>query len=106
MSLYTRKDTYKITRRLYYLLRNHHNWISFKKLRGASGLYEAGGGGEDVSITLDHRKEIIPTLIHEALHHWYPDWSESTVERHETQIANALSTRQIKNILKVLAETV
>lgn len=102
MSLYSKQDTYKVTRRLYYLIRNHYKWISFKKLRGASGLYDVEG--ENISISIDHRREIIPSLIHEALHHWHPDWSETKVLRHESQIMNALTPRQVKNILKLWAQ--
>lgn len=100
---YTKSDIYKVTRRLYYLIRNHPEYIVFKKLRGVCGFYQID---EVISINLDYRKEIIPTLIHESLHHWHPEWSETKVSQNESMIVNNLSTRQVKNILKILAENI
>jgi hypothetical protein len=100
---HNKSDIYKITRRLYYLLRHHADYIVFKKIRGACGYYL---NDKSISINLDYRKEIIPTLIHEALHHWHPDWSETKVLNNERMIINNLSMRQIKNILRVLAENI
>jgi hypothetical protein len=101
---YTRSDIYNITRRLYYLIRTHPNWIVFRKIRGACALYETEGN--EVWITIDHRKDLIPGLVHEALHHWHPDWSETKVENNERMIVNRLTPRQIKNLIRVLAENI
>ena len=96
-----RKEIYNITRRLYYLLRNHKDSIYFQKIHGGIyGYYERG----TEEIHIDYRREIIPTLIHEALHKWHPEWSETKVLREESRIVNALSSRQIKNILKAIGE--
>jgi len=96
-------DIYKITRRLYYLLRHHQDRIYFKKLsHGVYGYYDYG----TEEITLDYRRDIIPTLIHESLHHWHPEWSETAVLKEEGRIMNLLTSRQIKNILKILGENV
>jgi len=103
MAKYSRKDTYNVTRRLYRLIRSHADRIYYKKLHhNVYGFYEA----ETEEITIDYRRDIISTLIHEALHHWNKDKSETWVLRHESLIMNALSQKQIKNILKIIGENV
>jgi len=100
---YSKKETYKVTKKLYHLLRNHSDQIHFQKLyQNVHGSYS----NETHDITVDYRRDIISTLIHEALHHWYPEWSETKVRQHESSIINALSAKQIKNILRVIGATV
>ena len=99
MSKYTKKETYYITRKLYNLIRNDSYQIIFKRLWGnIYGYYD----GED--IVIDHRKDIIPTLIHECLHCWNEKWSETKVIEHERKIMNSLTPRQIRNIIRMLAK--
>ena len=93
------KDTYTFTRRFYKFLRTHSNHIFFKKLYGEYGNYNL----ETTDITIDHRRDFLSTLIHEFLHHLHRDWSETRVLKNEKKIINALTIRQIKNILKALA---
>jgi len=101
MTPYTPQYTYKITRRLYYLLRHHGDRIIYKKLRGGlSGYYEPG----TEEIAIDYRGDIIPTLIHEALHYWHPTKSETWVRREESKIINSLTSRQIKNVIRIISE--
>ena len=88
--------------RLHCLLRDHSDWIHFKKLKSCCAYYD-NTDDEDIQITLDYRKEIIPSLIHEALHHWYPKWSESKIVKHERLIVNKLTEKQVKNIIKAMA---
>jgi hypothetical protein len=97
----TRNETYKITHRLYGFLRNHSHTVAFKKLRGACGLYYGEG-----KIELDYRKDVLATLVHECLHHWHEDWCETKVLIEERRIMNALSPRQIKNIIRVMGNTI
>ena len=100
---YSKKETYRVTKRLYYLLRTHSDQIHFQKLyQNVYGSYS----NDTHDITIDYRRDIIATLIHEALHHWYPSWNETKVRQHESLIINALTARQIKNILRVIGETV
>jgi len=100
---YSKKEIYKFTKKLYNLLRNHSDHIYFKKLySNVYGQYN----DQTQDITIDFRRDIISTLVHEALHHWYPDWSETKVLKHESLIMNALSARQIKNILRIIGETI
>jgi len=92
---------YRFTSRLYSELRKPERNIILKKLRGLCGLYDYGS--ED--ITLDYRRELVPSLIHEILHHFNPDKCESWVLSEEKKIMNALSVRQIKNIIKAFGES-
>jgi len=80
-------------------LKNHHDHIFFKKLYGNTlGIYEP----ETAVITVDHRRDLLSTLIHEFTHHLHPDWSETRVLHFERKMINALTQRQIKNILRAL----
>lgn len=96
---YSKKNIYNITKRLYALLKNHSDHIYFEKLyKNVYGSYD----NTTKDIKVDYRRDIIPTLIHEALHHWHPDWSETEVIKNESLIINTLSARQIKNIIKAI----
>ena len=88
-----------ILRKLYYFLRKHPENVVFKKIRGnILGYYEFG---VDI-ITLDYRKEIIPTLIHEFIHHLHSDWCETKVLSKEFQIMSVLTPKQSHHIIKLL----
>ena len=97
-----RKDQdmiYAFARRLYYLLRHHSDSIYFQKLYGGYlGYYESDAD----RITIDYRRDIISILVHEALHKWYPEWSETKVRQKEKWIMNRLTPRQIKTIIKIM----
>lgn len=97
---YTKKEIYKFTRRLHYLLRHHQDRITFQRIKGAYGYYDF----ETDEITIDHRKDIIPTLVHEALHKWHNDWCETKVLQHEHLIMNSLTPSMIRKIIKVIAK--
>jgi hypothetical protein len=64
-------------------------------MRAKHGEYDYG----TEEITLDYRKDLLSTLIHEYLHKWHPDNSETWVLQNEQMIVNALTTRQIKRII-------
>ena len=96
-------ETSRFIKRLHRFLRVNSDLIFFKKLAGGVyGFYDYGTS----EITIDHRREIIPTLIHEFLHHIYPDWSETRVKNEECRIINSLSARQFKNLLRILGENI
>jgi len=94
-------ESYQFTRRLYRFLRTNSDHISFKKLHGGVlGWYDHG----TAEITIDHRREVIPTLIHEFLHHIHPNWSETKVRNKERWLVNSLSPRQFRNLVVILGE--
>jgi len=96
-------ESYTFVRRLYYFLRHHADQIFFKKLYGGVlGYYDHG----TAEITIDHRREVIPTLIHEFIHHIHNDWSETKVRNYERRMLNSLSPNQIKHIIKILANNI
>ncbi len=98
-----KKETYTLIKRLYRFLRNNSDQISFKKLGGGIlGYYDYG----TAEITIDHRREVIPTLIHEFIHHIHPKWSETKVVNYERRIMNSLTSRQFKNIIRILSENI
>lgn len=98
---YRKEKVYYITRKLYQDIRNNNGTIVLKKIRGCHGIYDES----TEQIILDYRKEFIPTIIHEYLHKWYQNKSESWVRHEEKRIVNALSIAQIKNILKTVSSS-
>jgi len=99
MSSCSQKEIYQFTRRFYQLLRDHGDHIFYRKLRSRCGEYQP----DTEDIIIDYRRELIPTLIHEALHHWHPNENETWILREESRIVNSLSLKQIKNIIKMMA---
>ena len=96
-----KQETYAFTRKLYRFLRNNSDQIFFKKLYGnVYGYYDYGVA----EITIDYRRDVIPTLVHEFIHHLKPDWCETKVVNYERRIMNSLSPTQFKNIVKILGE--
>lgn len=96
---YRKSKVYSITTRLYRDLKNNNGTIILKKINGCHGFYD----DNTEQIALDYRKEFIPTIIHEFLHKWNPEKSETWVLREEAKIVNALSIIQIKHILRIVS---
>ena len=100
MASLTREETYRFTHKLYQLLFNHSDHIFIRKLhQDVHGEYDPST--EDIHI--DFRRDLISTLIHEAFHHWHPNWCETKVLEMESKVVNSLSQRQVKNVIKALA---
>lgn len=96
---------YIITRKIYKFLRDVQNpnkphKLHIKRIHGKSGWYYVN----DIRIELNQEDDIIAKLIHEVLHHAYPKWSETKVRKHEKYYIKALTSRQVKSIIKKLAE--
>jgi hypothetical protein len=99
---YTKQQIYKITSRLYKELRTNYQDIVLKKIYGKHGEYDY----ETDEVSLDYRKDLLSTLIHEYLHKWHPDKCETWVLNHERLIVNALSIAQIKRIIYEFAQAI
>jgi len=98
---YSKKETYYITHKIYAFLRENPDHIVIDRLkRDVEGMYEP-----DTSIiSLDPRKAIVPTLVHELIHHWHDDWCETKVIKEEDKVMRSLSVAQMKNIIKLLGD--
>lgn len=57
-------------------------------------------------IEIDFRYEILPTLIHECLHHFHPKWSEDRVYAEEAKIVKLLSKKSAILLFKELAQVI
>jgi hypothetical protein len=102
----SRDDVRYYLRALYRFLKEGHR-IEFKKHRGYYGMIFHDPEREGYAlVTLDHRDRCISTLIHEFLHHHHEDWSESKVIDMERRLINALSDRQVRNLIKRFAEAI
>ena len=100
----TRKEVSRFTSKLYRFLEDDHK-IEFKKMRkfdGSITFYD----NTPAHVLLDPRKELIPTLIHESLHYFYPEASEAWVLTMESKIVSKLSPRQVRNIIKCLGRNI
>jgi len=100
MATYSKYELYIITRRLYRLFKKHPEMFELKKLRNNSGYYNFPTKISKPKIEIDYREDIISTIVHEACHHWYPDWTETEIREAERNIINQLSIKQIKNVIK------
>jgi hypothetical protein len=69
-------------------------YFSFKRLRGYHGICCWNEG-----ISVDPRKELIPTLIHEVLHDLYPNNWEGWTLRVESKIINNITSYDIYILL-------
>jgi len=69
-------------------------YFTFKRLRGYHGIccWEEG-------ISIDPRKELIPTLVHEVLHDLYPNNWEGWTLRLESKIINNITSYDIYVLL-------
>lgn len=60
-------------------------FFKFRKMRGVRGLWYWGD-----LIEIDHRKEIVPTIVHEVLHDLYPENNEKWIGQVESKISQIL----------------
>lgn len=92
-----KQKVYRILSRIYKELKNNKN-VTLKRLRGCQGEYDFS----DDKITIDFRKEVIPTLVHEFIHKFNPYKSESWVSSNERFIIRRMSPSQAKRLLVYL----
>ena len=99
---YPKQRIYYIAHKIYTFLRENPDHIVIDILKkNVEGMYEP----DTNIISLDPRKAIIPTLIHELIHHWHEDWCETKVLKEEDKIVRSLSVAQMKNVIKLLGDT-
>jgi len=81
--------------------------LKFSKMRkyvGKIDWYEIDSVDGTATVVLDHRYDILPTIIHEFLHYKYPEWPEKDISEMEKAIVSKLSSRRVKNIIKKFAD--
>ena len=102
----TRTEIHGFVRKLYRFLEQGHQ-INFKKLRDYRGYihHDPACNETQAVVTLDHRDNVLSTLIHEAIHYIYPSYTECQVLLLEREIVNGLSDRQVRNIIKRFANS-
>ena len=99
----TKTHVNRFTRKLYRFLDEGHEF-KFRKMKYLRGHVYTHNFPTEVH--LDFRENIISTLIHEALHYFYPDASETWVLTMEKRIVNQLTDRQVRNILRRWAQNI
>ena len=70
------------------------DFFKFRKMRGVRGLWHWGD-----MIEIDHRKEIIPTIIHEVLHDLYQDNNERWIHQVESKISQILQPYDVFRLM-------
>lgn len=74
------------------------DFVFKKHLKGITGYYD-----ED-SITLAAFYDIIPTLLHELIHHLEKDWKETQVIKAEKMIKHYITMDEVVKILKLFVK--
>jgi len=88
-------------KKLHHFILHKPDNISFERIKGGTcGYYDH----ETEEITIDYRKDIIPTLIHEFTHHLNPKWRERQVLAYERKVMRILTPIQSKNLIKLLGK--
>ena len=92
------KSVYNVISHIYKELR-HNQHIYFRKLKDCQGECDV----QNDEITLDYRKELLPTLIHEFIHKFHPTKNEKWVMKREKFIMRRVSPGQAKRLLTLLS---
>ena len=103
--MHDKKYLCEFTRKAYKFLREHRGSIVVRRIgnRGrANGYYIVDRKGK-VEIIVDHRRDLLSTLVHELLHAFHGEWSESKVVKTEKTLINQLSSTQIRHLIKEFA---
>jgi hypothetical protein len=72
-------------------------FFQFRKMRGTRGLWYYGD-----LIEIDHRREIIPTIIHEVLHDLYQAKSEKWIYQVESKVSQILKPYDVFVLLMAI----
>ena len=99
---FSRSETHRYTRSFYRFL-ERGCIFTFKRMKYNAGEIEGWDRTGRVIITLNPKCDVVSTMMHEFLHYRHPAFCESKIARLEKKLMNSLSDRQIKNILKRVA---
>jgi len=98
----SRSETQLYTRSFYRFLERGCTF-EFKRMKAVAGEIEGWDRNGRVIITLNPKCDVVSTMMHEFLHYRHPSFCESKIRKLELKLMNSLSDRQIKNILKRVA---
>ena len=90
-----KKLRYIFRRVLWRIKQKPDGFFKLRKMRGVRGLWWSGD-----MIEIDHRKEIVPTIIHEVLHDLYEYNSEKWVYQVESKISQIIKPRDVFNLMQ------
>ena len=76
------------------------DYIIFRKLRTNAGYFITEPKKNIACIELDPRQPILPVLLHELIHSFYPEKSENEVLSFEASLVNRLTIRQYRKLLE------
>jgi hypothetical protein len=74
-------------------------FFKFRKMRGVRGLWHWGD-----LIEIDHRKEIVPTIVHEVLHDLYQEKSEKWIRQVESKVSQILKPYDVFSLMSAIFE--
>lgn len=72
-------------------------FFKFRKMRGVRGLWHCGD-----LIEIDHRKEIVPTIVHEVLHDLYDEKTEKWVYQVESKVSQILKPYDVFRLMSAI----
>jgi hypothetical protein len=105
----TKTDATKLLRRMYREIRRGKIKFTIKYRPGIAGWWKpdcAGSGSGEYEIELNPREELLPTVLHEMLHHIFSEVRHRKIEQMEAQMVKLLSDQQMRNLLKRVGEVV
>ena len=107
----TRARRALLVRRVGHYLRTHPNKLELVKIpdRKINGKVEKVRGyyfPTTEGIHLDYTDAIIPTILHECMHHYHPEWDEARVVREESIVVATLSKADAIKLVELIAKYV
>ncbi len=108
-----RRRAYRLLSRIYALLNSNEWTIRFARLGENHRLRDKFGHGantvglcddDEQVLYVDHRRDILATIVHECLHALLPNKKENEVRDLEELIMNGMSPTQAKRLYLIAAQ--
>lgn len=108
-----RRRAYRLLSRIYALLNSNEWIIRFARLHENRRLREKFGFNADTvglcdddsqTLYVDHREDILATIVHECLHAIFPDKEEPAIKSLEGLIMNNMSPTQARRLYLIAAQ--
>jgi hypothetical protein len=98
-TVWSKEQIYRFTSYLYKALETPEFILKLRKHKNLCGTWNADPFEGRREVSVDPRREILPTIIHEVIHDKYVGWTEKQVEKKERELMAKLSYVQMTNIL-------